>query len=150
MATTTYTSTQWSSPQVSIGHPAAVVWLGEWWELLPEEGREELDFWGIHVYANDVAMQKAVVSNWVEHLQAMKDVPIWITEWGIDGQFFDDGGEAAVRDLAEWYDNHPAIERHALYSNWLSPDDWWSAPHIHMAMVNENGITPIGRGWGVR
>jgi hypothetical protein len=147
MAVGNYDDARWSSPQVSIGADGAWPWMARWWAALPDSARERLGFWAVHLYANDVALHTATVERWVDWLYSMKAVPLWVTEWGIQGGAYEDGGEDAVAELAAWYDRHEAIERHAYFSNWLPRDQWWAAPFADMALVEAGGITARGRGW---
>jgi hypothetical protein len=147
MAAGLYEYARWSSPQVSIGTEIAWPWIESWWRQLPEWNRERVSYWALHLYCNDVAQHKAIVEAWVGYLRQFKDIPIWMTEWGIQERAHEDGGMKAVQQLAAFYDSHPSVARHAYFSNWLPESEWWAKPFADMALVDEHGLTPRGMGW---
>jgi hypothetical protein len=142
-----YEQARWSSPQIGIWDERGWPWLESWWRQLPEWARERVDFWAVHLYKNDIKEHKAFVEAWAGYLRQFKDVPIWMTEWGIQERAHEDGGMKAVQQLAAFYDSHPSVARHAYFSNWLPESEWWAKPFADMALVDEHGLTPRGMGW---
>jgi hypothetical protein len=72
------------------------------------------------------------------------DVPFTVSEWAVNGTHHPkDGGEAAVRTVAEWYDHN--VASHAYFM--LYGED---EPAFADFMLTKAGrVTGCGRGWGL-
>jgi len=99
-----------------------------------------------HNYISDPKQHLATSREFMRHGRNLfgSDVPFTVSEWGINGTHHPrDGGESAVRTVAQWYDHN--VASHAYFM--LYGDD---EPAFADFMLTKAGqVTGCGRGWGL-
>lgn len=146
-----YPKARLTSPQMLVGLDGrdyfgrAEQWLRRWWAALPEGVRPRCEAWAWHVYHNDPSTAIEAHSRWMavcDSLAAGRQY--WVTEWGVNGRAHPaDGGEAAVRTLANYLDGH--VDKHFYF---MPIVDKHSADWAPFNLFNDDGtLTGCGRGW---
>lgn len=127
-------------------YSAAQVWLSEFWEGLPERGKQRMHAHSYHNYLYDVEEHTGRSSEWMDWCDScLTPLPYWITEWGIDGRHHSDGGADAVLRIRDWYDQEPRVDKHAYYIPYADTISAWGAPWVHHRLFDDSGY-PNERG----
>lgn len=125
----------------------AQAWFTAFWEALPAEGRQRVSAHAYHVYLNDPTAHQIHAAAWMDWCDGLTGAgrPYWVTEWGINADAHPaDGGEAAVRAVAQWYDGQARVARHAYFIPWIAPEDGWAGFRLY---GDDGHPTAVGRGW---
>lgn len=146
-----YPKARLTSPQMLIGVDGsqffgrAEQWLRRWWAALPDHVRPRCEAWAWHCYHNDPSEAIEAHGRWMAVCDSLAPRrEHWVTEWGINCLAHpDDGGETAVRTVANYLDGH--VDKHF----WFMPmadahsANWWP----NNLFSADGTLTGCGRGW---
>lgn len=101
----------------------------------------KVDFLATHIYSCNMTE----ITTFIDSLKKYNK-PIWLTEFACPAAGQPDSFEISyMKQILNYLDNEPAIERYAWFGTRIDPDDGWLGPQVDLLDNSKCALTDLGK-----